>query len=244
MDLRLALNLRELGAKRGFLEAQGLGAEVYLDPAHLLEEAFFAEKPGLPGLSVHLPFWNLSLLSPDPEVADLSLRRLLLGLERAAGLGADRAVFHSGIPPLLPPEEVPAWTERLAEALGPVVQRAKALGIGLFLENTFEEEPLVLKALLQRVPGLGFCFDAAHARVFSRTPEARPWLALGPGHLHLNDTHPPYDRHGQLGTGVLAHENWLGAYLDRPWVLEVRGDPGPSLRWLAAFLEGQPRPRG
>ena len=56
-------------------------------------------------LSVHLPFWNLDLLSPDPEVVGLTLRRLLFGLERAVELGADRAVLRSGIPAGRTPEE-------------------------------------------------------------------------------------------------------------------------------------------
>lgn len=51
---------------------------------------------------------------------------------------------------------------------------------------------------------LGFCFDAAHARVFSRTPDPGPWLALAPEHLHLNDTDGVYDRHWNLGRGSWA----------------------------------------
>jgi endonuclease IV len=106
MDLRLSLNVRDLKAMAPRLEALGLGAEAYLDPEVLEDDELFWNAPRLRfPLSVHLPFWNLDLLSPDPEVAGLTLRRLLFGLERAVELGADRAVLHSGIPAGRTPEE-------------------------------------------------------------------------------------------------------------------------------------------
>ena len=100
MDVRLAFPLSRAEEALPRLQALGLGAEVYLDPALLEEDALFQSlRRRFSGkLSVHLPFWNLDLLSPDPEVRGLTLRRLLFGLDRAAELGADRAVFHSGIP--------------------------------------------------------------------------------------------------------------------------------------------------
>ncbi len=233
MDLRLATSLAQLLKPRPWPE--GVGLEVYLDPQYLEEDGLFLDLARrLPRpLSVHLPFWNLDLLSPDPEVRGLSLRRLLLGLDRAAELGADRAVFHSGIPHGRTPEEAQRRALPLIETLGLVLRRARVLGVWLFLENTHEPEPQALAPILKAHPELGFCFDPAHAHVFSQTPEPWPWLALGPGHLHLNDTQGVYDDHLNLGEGVLPHRDWLGGYLDRTVVLEVRGDPGPSLAYLA-----------
>ncbi|AEV16199.1 Xylose isomerase domain protein TIM barrel [Thermus sp. CCB_US3_UF1] len=243
MDLRLALSLAEAKARLRELEALGVGLEVYLDPALLEEEVVFqdlAQALSRPP-SVHLPFWNLDLLSPDPEVRALSLRRLLFALERAAEMGADRAVFHSGIPHGRTPEEAEARAGRLVEALRPLVRRALALGVRLLLENTHEPHPMALAPVLEAYPeGVGFCFDAAHARVFSQTPEPGPWLALEPEHLHLNDTDGTYDRHWNLGRGVLDHPRWLGPYLDHPLVLEVREDPRPSLELLRGIGVGRP----
>ncbi|GAA5335217.1 MULTISPECIES: sugar phosphate isomerase/epimerase family protein [Thermus] len=241
MDLRLALPLDQVLPQRNQLEALGVGLEVYLDPEHLEDDALFhrlAQELKEP-VSAHLPFWNLDLLSPDPEVRALTLRRLLFGLERAAELGADRTVFHSGIPHGRTPEEAQARAERLAEKLRAVVRRAQALGIRLLLENTHEPSPEALQPLLAAYPeALGFCFDAAHARVFSATPKPEPWLALGPEHLHLNDTDGVYDRHWNLGQGVLDHARWLPPYLSLPLVLEVRGDPRASLAYLARLRQG------
>ncbi|GAA6749288.1 sugar phosphate isomerase/epimerase family protein [Thermus tengchongensis] len=242
MDLRLSLPLGEVTGKLEALRAWGVGLEVYLDPERLEDDALFhalgqALAEG-PPTSVHLPFWNLDLLSPDPEVRGLTLRRLLFGLERAAELGVDRAVFHSGIPHGRTPEEAEARGERLAESLKPVVRRARALGIRLLLENTHEPGPEALRPVLEAYPeALGFCFDAAHARVFSHTPEPEPWLALNPEHLHLNDTDGVYDRHWNLGRGVLNHARWLPPFLGRPLVLEVREDPQPSLDLLRRGLD-------
>lgn len=213
MDVRLAFPLSRAEEVLPRLQALGLGAEVYLDPALLEGEALFQSLRGrLPGkLSVHLPFWNLDLLSPDPEVRGLTLRRLLFGLDRAAELWADRAVFHSGIPHGRTPEEALERAPLFAEALRPVVRRARALGVALFLENTHEPDPASLKVVLEALPELGFCFDSSHAQVFSRTPLPEPWLALAPDHLHLNDHDGAYDRHWNLGWGIGHHEDWLGA---------------------------------
>jgi sugar phosphate isomerase/epimerase len=238
MDLRLSLNVRDLKAMAPRLEALGLGAEAYLDPEVLEDDELFWNAPRLRlPLSVHLPFWNLDLLSPDPEVAGLTLRRLLFGLERAVELGADRAVLHSGLPAGRTPEEALERAPLFAEALRPVVRRARALGVALFLENTHEPDPASLKVVLEALPELGFCFDASHAQVFSRTPLPEPWLALAPDHLHLNDHDGAYDRHWNLGWGLAHHEGWLGRFLEATLVLEVRGDPTPSLRWLEGFLD-------
>ena len=128
-----------------------------------------------------------------------------------------------------------------AEALGLVVRRARTLGVRLLLENSHEPCPEVLRPVLEAHAGeLGFCFDAAHARVFSRTPDPGPWLALGPEHLHLNDTDGVYDRHWNLGRGVLGHREWLLPFLGRTLVLEVREDPEASLAFLQA-LAGEGR---
>ena len=134
MDVRLAFLLSRAEEALPRLQALGLGAEVYLDPALLEEDALFQSlRRRLPGrVSVHLPFWNLDLLSPDPEVRGLTLRRLLFGLDRAAELGADRAVFHSGIPHGRTPEEALERALPLAEALGLVVRRARTLGVRRF----------------------------------------------------------------------------------------------------------------
>ena len=242
MDVRLAFPLSRAEEALPRLQALGLGAEVYLDPALLEEDALFQSlRRRFSGkLSVHLPFWNLDLLSPDPEVRGLTLRRLLFGLDRAAELGADRAVFHSGIPHGRTLEEALERALPLAEALGLVVRRARTLGVRLLLENSHEPHPEALRPVLEAHAGeLGFCFDAAHARVFSRTPDPGPWLALAPEHLHLNDTDGVYDRHWNLGRGVLGHGAWLRPYLDRTMVMEVREDPEASLRYLSALEEGE-----
>ncbi|WP_240030540.1 sugar phosphate isomerase/epimerase family protein, partial [Thermus scotoductus] len=175
---------------------------------------------------------------PDPGVARLSRARLSLGLRWAQALGADRAVLHSGLPPYTPKEAAGARAPSLAQALGPLLEEAQALEAQLFLENTFEPDPESLEEVFRLLPGLGFCFDPAHARVFSRTPDPQAWLALRPRHLHLNGTDGLYDRHWQLDQGGLDL-GWLRDLEEEGLVvvLEVRGDPTPSLRYLEALLD-------
>lgn len=239
MDLRLALSVEAWPQSLPWLRALGLGAELYLDPGVLEKSALPEPKPAPLPLSVHLPFWNLDLLSPDPGVARLSRARLSLGLRWAQALGADRAVLHSGLPPYTPKEAAGARAPSLAQALGPLLEEAQALEAQLFLENTFEPDPESLEEVFRLLPGLGFCFDPAHARVFSRTPDPQAWLALRPRHLHLNGTDGLYDRHWQLDQGGWT---WAGLGTSRRrawwWSWRCGGTPPlPSATWRP-FLTG------
>jgi sugar phosphate isomerase/epimerase len=225
----------------------GIGAELYLEPAVLETwhsenwHALSSEYANVP-LSFHAPFWNLDLLSSDPGIARLTQRRFEQTLHAVAQFTDARAeaihiVLHSGIPHGRTHDEAVERAERLIPKLEELVSNASEVNAVWCLENTHEPNPESLKRILEALPDLRYCFDAAHARVFSRTPEPHPWLELNPAHLHLNDNHGEFDDHLALGTGVLKHENWLNQWASRgPMVLEVRGNPTSSVEWLHRTL--------
>jgi sugar phosphate isomerase/epimerase len=229
------------------LERLGLGAELYLEPVALenwLDDAWQGLAADFARLSVsfHAPFWNLDLLSPDPGIARLSQRRLEQALHAVSHFtdvqsAPVHVVVHSGIPHGRTSEEALGRAERMIAKLEPLLESARDAGAALCLENTHEPDPDSLNRVLEALPELRFCFDAAHAQVFSRTPDPSEWLALSPAHLHLNDNHGEFDEHLTLGAGILPHATWLPAWAERaPLVLEVRGDPTASVRWLQHTL--------
>jgi sugar phosphate isomerase/epimerase len=231
------------------LERLGIGAEIFLeanavesyssDDWHALA-AEFAHTP----VSFHAPFWNLDLLSPDASIARLTARRYEQTLHAVHHFSESRAapvhvVIHSGIPHGRTIAEAMARAELLIPKLAEFVESAAEVNAIFCLENSHEPDPSSLKRILEGVPGLGSCFDAAHAQVFSRSPDPQGWLALQPTHLHLNDNRGEFDEHLPLGTGILPHLSWLPEWAERaPLVLEVRGDPSSSVDWLRRMLEG------
>jgi hypothetical protein len=230
------------------LERLGIGAELYLEP-DALESWFSDDWWSLAGayaqvpVSFHAPFWNLDLLSPDSGIARLSERRLEQTLHAVSHFSDSRpapahVVFHSGIPHGRTPAQAGERAERLIPKLEGLVAAATDVNAVWCLENTHEPNPDSLRVVLEALPELRYCFDAAHAHVFSRTPDPHAWLTLEPAHLHLNDNGGEYDDHRALGTGVLPHLTWLPAWAHRaPVVLETRGDPTASVAWLRAHVE-------
>jgi sugar phosphate isomerase/epimerase len=228
----------------------GIGAELYLEPVALdgWTEAQWRTLAGQfadTSLSFHAPFWNLDPLSPDPAVAKLSKDRLEQTLWTVSHFTAHREdpvhiVLHSGIPHGRTGSQALERAERLIPFLEPLLREATQTNAAWCLENTHEPDPQSLARVLAALPDLRYCFDAAHAQVFSRTPQPEPWLALNPAHLHLNDNHGVFDDHLQLGQGMLPHRSWLPDWAERgPLVLEVRGDPAASLEWLNHALRHQ-----
>lgn len=210
-DLRIGFSVTPAqiaaGAVRD-LRRFGAGAELYLsnDPLfragsvladrwlHELREA----KAALPFVAVHAPFWNLDLTAGDRWLRRHSRASLERAVTLAADLGAEKAILHSGLPFRRPPAEATAWLLRLADPLVALLEQADAAGLELLLENTTEPNPDTMLPLFESLPGLGFCFDVAHAAVFSETPDPQPWLDRLGGvwrHLHVSDSHGRYDEH-------------------------------------------------
>ena len=131
-------------------------------------------------------------------------------------------------------------SDRLSAKLEGLVAAAREVGAVWCLENTHEPDPDSLWRILNHLPELRYCFDAAHAHVFSRTPNPMAWLDLEPAHLHLNDNAGVFDDHLQLGTGVLPHLTWLPEWSTRaPLILEIKGDAAVSVAWLRDLLEAR-----
>lgn len=157
--------------------------------------------------SIHLPFMDLSLAGFDVLVREISLRRLLQAMEIASIFSPKVCVFHSGFHPDYHREEKLNWRAIFIEiSLPRIIKRAEDLGLKLALENTFEPEPQFMLPIFESFSSLLYwCFDPAHARVFSEIDELE-WLQVLYEYLyeiHCHDNNGKWDEHLALGQGVI-----------------------------------------
>lgn len=160
--------------------------------------------------SVHLPFMDLSLAALDPWIRKVSLKRLFQGLEIASLFEPVIAVFHSGYHPDYHREPKEEWRKIfMEESLLAILKEAKDLKLTLALENVFEPEPTFLDPIFTFYRGeLFWCFDPAHAKVFSEKDEL-DWLKVLGGYLqeiHCHDNLGKWDDHLPLGKGIIKFE--------------------------------------
>lgn len=160
--------------------------------------------------TIHLPFMDLSLAGFDPWIREISLKRLFQAMEIASIFSPRLCVFHSGYHPDYHREERASWRDIFMEVSLPrSLTRAKELGLRLALENTFEPDPEFLLPVFENFAGaLAWCFDPAHARVFSEEEELS-WLQRLYSFLeeiHCHDNRGKWDEHLALGRGVIKFD--------------------------------------
>ena len=193
-----------------------------------------AEKArGIPRLTLHAPFCELTPCAVDPYVAEVSRRRYEQAAELALSHGVTRMVVHGGfIPNVYDPrwyvERSPRfWRDFLAD---------KPADFGLLIENVLDDAPELPRDVLAGVddPRAGACLDIGHAHVASKTPVLRwievltPWLR----HAHLHDNDGAFDRHAPLGAGTIPCEAVLRALPEKCTLTLENMEAERSLRWL------------
>ncbi|MGW7074371.1 sugar phosphate isomerase/epimerase family protein [Streptomyces sp. NPDC054866] len=163
-----------------------------------------------------------SLLDPDPDARAARVRLLIRAVQVAADLGAHAVHCFSGVTPEGTPEET-AW-QRLAEALGPVLDAASGTGVPLAIEP---EPGHLLSTLadfhrLRHELGdpqlLGLTLDIGHCQCLEpQSPAdcvraAAPWLR----HVQIED----------MRRGVHEHLPFGDGEIDFPPVLEALAATG------------------
>ncbi|AZM56731.1 xylose isomerase [Streptomyces sp. WAC 01529] len=152
-----------------------------------------------------------SLLDPDPRRRADRVRLLVRAVHVAADLGAHAVHCFSGIRPKDTPDHI-AW-QRLADALGPVLDAASAAGVPLAVEP---EPGHLLASLadfhhLRRELGdpspdlLGLTLDIGHCQCLEPLPPAdcvraaAPWLR----HVQIEDMRRGVHEHLPFGDGEI-----------------------------------------
>lgn len=158
-----------------------------------------------PSLSVHAPFMDLSPGAVDSKVRAVTAERFYQTLDIAEQLEPETVVFHSGYEKWRYAHRVDIWLDGSLRTWGPMIKRARQIGIKIVVENIFEDEPSSLRMLMKELhsENFGLCFDTGHCNLFSKVP-LTDWLeVLGPYifELHLHDNDGTFDSHLPIGDG-------------------------------------------
>lgn len=243
-----------VGNPRGWALAAG-------DPA---EDAAFRTELGRRGMRafIHAPYL-INLGSPNPVTYERSAALLAHNLERAARMGVEGVVVHTGSAVAGPYD---AAMRQVREALLPILDRIAGddapwllleptAGQGRSLCAGVEDLPGYLEAL-DRHPKAGICLDTCH--VFAAgAPLDEPGGAAravddlvatsGPGRLrliHANDSADVRgslkDRHAPIGAGRIGEAAFAELFahpatVGVPFILETPGSRAPGNPCLAAL---------
>ncbi|MFA4948376.1 MAG: sugar phosphate isomerase/epimerase family protein [Candidatus Krumholzibacteriia bacterium] len=214
MIFHASVLLDELEDKFDSIARAGFNPEVRMrDAGHLMElaDADVARMGKLLAARslatfTHGPFLGLDIASLDAHIAEYSAACLARGLEVTAGLGGSVMVVHTNYSPRFSRAGLREWLGNWSVRMGPILEKARGLGVRIALENVWEERPEELARLIEVLPDREamVCLDTGHINAFSRLPVARWWELLGERviALHLHDNDGSSDDHLPPGRGI------------------------------------------
>jgi len=158
-----------------------------------------------PELSIHAPFMDLSPGAVDLKVREVTEKRFHDVLDFAGILLPRTVVFHSGYDKWKYDGRVDIWLEGSLRTWRPLNIKAEDMGVGIAIENIFEDGPenLMLLAKEMNSENFGLCFDTGHFNLFSKV-SLTEWLGKTKQYiaeLHLHDNSRYADHHLPIGDG-------------------------------------------
>ena len=161
------------------------------------------------GVTVHAPFGDLNLATPNDPIWRESIRQTCSCIEHAADL-TDIVTIHPGyMSPVgkLMPEKV--WNLQ-KEALRQIGRCAVNNNVTACLENMISIKeflcrfPEELMGMTEGIEGIAMTFDIGHANTVGKVDEFLKFVSKA-RHLHIHDNHGESDEHLALGEGTI---NW------------------------------------
>ena len=210
-----------------FFKELGIFPEIYFDAGetenlkldNIREVAGALSHAGML-VTVHAPFWDLSLGSTDRDIRRVSLKRMTAALNIANTLNAQNVVFHSGY------NETSflsrgrgEWIKNICDSIGEVIEYAKSFGISLAIENVYDKTPDIIMQIVESFSKreLNICFDTGHFNVFAQSP-LEDWIdAFAPymREIHLHSNFGRDDEHLALDDGNIDFERVLARMVEK-----------------------------
>jgi sugar phosphate isomerase/epimerase len=166
-----------------------------------------------PSLTLHAPFVDINPGAMDPMVRSVTQMRFRQLLDAAAILKPRAAVFHAAYDRWRYSGRKDIWLENSVDTWRRVVDSASRIGMGVAVENVFDEDPEALAMLIEKIGSrdFGFCFDTGHMNLFSTVPMEQWFGALGKNILevHLHDNDGTADSHWALGRGCVDFQEFF-----------------------------------
>ncbi len=143
--------------------------------------------------ALHGPFLDLKPASPDKDIRSLSYRKYLDTIKIARQLDMDYIIFHSQINPYLKDPMIKDLNNRQhRDAWIKLLKEASDCKATILIENIFEEEPAMLKELIETInlPNIKINLDIGHAKLGKASLEE--WIRelkeyIAYMHIHSND---------------------------------------------------------
>ena len=191
--------------------------------------------------TIHAPFQNVNLASPDPELRRAGVAVVADAIRFLGELGGRTAVVH---PSARPGPGEPAYVldnlgaamENAHRSVGELVRVAEETGVRIALENLARggmdcrplETTQELRALIADFPPerVGICLDVGHCLITGADPAAQARIAAERLFaLHLQDGDGQEDRHWVPGKGMIDWREMEAALtdigFDGAWTIEV-----------------------
>lgn len=149
--------------------------------------------------SLHGPFLDLKPASPDKEIRNVSYNRYLDTLKAGVELDIDYIIFHSQITPYLnEPRMKKLNNNQHKETLIKLLEEVPNYKGTILIENIFEEEPTMLKELIQTIdlPNIKINLDIGHAKLGKVSLEE--WIRELKDYIvyiHIHSNNGLYDLH-------------------------------------------------
>lgn len=151
--------------------------------------------------ALHGPFLDLKPASPDKDIKEVSYRKYLNTLEIADELKMDYVIFHSQINTYLnEPWMIELNNKQHRDTWLDLLEQVPNFKGTILLENIFEEEPSMLKELIETIdlPNIKINLDIGHAKLGKVSLEE--WIKELKDHIeyiHVHSNNGLHDQHKQ-----------------------------------------------
>ncbi|MDO4501036.1 MAG: sugar phosphate isomerase/epimerase family protein [Erysipelotrichaceae bacterium] len=180
--------------------------------------------------TLHGAFYDITIHSDDPDIYEISKKRIVKCMEIAKELGVKGVIFHTNFIANFKEDFYKrGWLIKNEQFFRELANKYQ--DIDIYMENMFDDEADLLAELAKQLSDLknfGVCFDVAHERVFG-IKDFKEQLKPYTRHMHINDNNGLSDQHKPVGEGIV---DWK-AYSD--FASEVK----PSVLIEVTSIEGQ-----
>lgn len=181
-----------------------------LDPekrdATIAEMKVCLEKTGSKNSIIHGPFTEIIPGAIDHRAVEIGMDRLNEAYEVCHKLGVNKMVVHTGFVPLMYHKE---WHLEKSKVFWKRFLENKADDFELYIENVFEDEPYLMKDLIDLVDDkrASICLDVGHANAMTtKEHTVEDWIEiLGKRvkHIHIHNNDGTGDTHNSINQGSM-----------------------------------------
>lgn len=175
--------------------------------------------------TIHAPFMDLNPGSFEPLLRQATEHRLDQVLTAASILRPVNIVVHPGFDRWRYGDTQARWLDLSLQTWRWVADRAAEIGCTVAVENIFDEEPAIIRTLIETIgsPFFRHCFDVGHWHLFSRVGLEEWFAELGEciAEVHIHDNLGSKDDHLPVGCGQI----------DFPRVFNLLERYAPTATW-------------